>query len=164
MDIKIIKVNYSDKKQGKEMSYLLNEYAFDPMGGGQPLEKYVRENIARELSKIPHAFSIICYVNNSPAGLVNCFEAFSTFLCKPLVNIHDVIVLKEFRGNNLSQKMLEKVEEIAISKNCCKLTLEVLSNNKIAQSAYRKYGFKDYELDPQVGGALFWQKSIKNTE
>jgi len=48
-------------------------------------------------------------VNGIAAGLVTCFELFSTFSCKPLINIHDVIVLKKFRGNGLSQKMLKKV-------------------------------------------------------
>lgn len=160
MDIKIVKANYNDNKQGNEISYLLNSYASDPMGGGKPLENHVKENIANELAKLPHAFTIIGYANNHPAGLVNCFEAFSTFTCRPLINIHDVIVLKEYRGNGLCHKMLEKVEEIAISKGCCKLTLEVLSKNEIAKSAYKKYGFSGYELDPETGKALFWQKQI----
>lgn len=160
MDIKIIKVNYNNDKQAKELIYLLNAYASDPMGGGQPLKQYVVENLVKELSKLPHAFSIISYVDNEPAGLINCFEAFSTFSCKPLVNIHDVMVLKKFRGNGLSQKMLERVEEIAVTKGCCKLTLEVLSENKAAKFSYEKYGFSRYELDPKAGSALFWQKII----
>ncbi len=160
MEIKVTKVNYNDNKQASELVYLLNAYASDPMGGGKPLEKYVTENLVNELSKLPHAFSVISYVNNQPAGLINCFEAFSTFSCKPLVNIHDVMVLKEFRGNDLSQKMLERVEEIALAKGCCKLTLEVLSENKVARSSYEKYGFSGYELDPKKGSAQFWQKLI----
>lgn len=160
MEIKVTKVNYNDNKQASELVYLLNAYASDPMGGGKPLEKYVTENLVSELSKLPHAFSVISYVNNQPAGLINCFEAFSTFSCKPLVNIHDVMVLKEFRGNDLSQKMLERVEEIASAKGCCKLTLEVLSENKIAKYSYEKYGFSSYELDPKKGSAQFWQKLI----
>ena len=118
------------------------------------------ERNPKELAKLPHAFSIIAYVDGKPAGLVNCFEAFSTFSCKPLVNIHDVIVIKEFRGHNLSQNMLAKVEEIAKSKGCCKLTLEVLSKNEAARSSYTKFGFSDYELDPKMGTAQFWQKLI----
>ena len=160
MDLNIIKVNYDDTQQSADIVYLLNSYASDPMGGGKPLNQFVKDNVVNELSKLPHAFSILCYVNGKVAGLVNCFEAFSTFSCKPLVNIHDVIVLKEYRGNNLSQKMLEKVEEIAISKGCCKLTLEVLSNNKAAKTAYQKFGFSQYELDPKAGNALFWQKIL----
>jgi len=161
MNIEIIRVNYSDNKQGNEIGCLLNAYASDAMGGGKPLAENVTKNIATALAAIPHAFSVICYVNNEPAGLVNCFELFSTFTCKPLVNIHDLIVLKQFRGLGVSQKMLAKVEDIAISRGCCKLTLEVLSKNETAKSAYKKYGFNSYELDPEAGVALFWQKSIE---
>jgi ribosomal protein S18 acetylase RimI-like enzyme len=112
------------------------------------------------LSKLSYAFSIICYVNNKPAGLVNCFEAFSTFKCKPLINIHDVVVVNEFRGLGLSQPMLSKVEEIAKLKGCCKITLEVLEGNKVAQKSYIKFGFAGYELDPIMGKALFWQRNV----
>ena len=144
------------------MTYLLDQYASDPMGGGESLAEEVKRNVVSELSKIPHAFSIICYVDDVPAGLVNCFELFSTFLCKPLVNIHDVIVLKEFRGQNLSQCLLQAVEAEALSRGCCKMTLEVLSGNEIAKKSYKKFGFSAYELDPKAGSALFWEKSLKN--
>ena len=160
MDIQIIKVNYNNAKQTKDLMFLLNAYASDPMGGGEPLKPYVEQNLVKELSNIPHALSVISYVDNKPAGLTNCFEGFSTFNCKPLLNIHDFMVLKEFRGKGLSQKMLERVEEIALAKGCCKLTLEVLSENKVAKSSYEKYGFSNYELDPKVGRAHFWQKLI----
>ncbi len=163
MNIEVVRVNYLNKDQGQDIGYLLNAYATDPMGGGKPIADKVIKNIATELSKLPHAFSVIGYIDGQPASLVNCFEGFSTFSCKPLINIHDMIVLKEFRGNGLSQKMLEKVEEIAIHKGCCKLTLEVLSGNIVAKSTYKRFGFSGYELDPEVGEALFWQKSLINT-
>jgi len=41
--------------------------------------------------------------------------------------------------------------------------LEVLSNNEVAKSAYSKFGFSGYELDPKAGAALFWQKTLKIT-
>lgn len=160
MNINIVLVNYLDKDQAFDMACLLNCYASDPMGGGADLDAGVLHNLAHELSRLPYAFSVLCYVDNKPAGLVNCFEAFSTFECKPLVNIHDVIVDSAYRGLNISQKMLHKVEEIAREKGCCKLTLEVLEKNKIAQNAYAKFGFAAYELDPEVGKALLWQKKL----
>ena len=160
MKIKVIKVDYSNSQQANDLVSLLSVYAQDPMGGGKALGDYVINHLIDELSNRPYAFSVLCYVDDIPAGLVNCFEAFSTFSCKPLVNIHDVIVIKEFRGHNLSQKMLAKVEEIAKSKGCCKLTLEVLSKNEAARSSYTKFGFSDYELDPKMGTAQFWQKLI----
>ena len=159
-NIKIIKADYRNKKQAGDIAFLLNEYAKDPMGGASPLPDTILNNVVPELSKLVHAFSVLTYVEEKPAGLINCFEAFSTFSCKPLINIHDVIVLKDFRGMKLSQKMLAMVEAIAIEKSCCKLTLEVLSNNQAAQAAYQRFGFKSYELDPEMGIALFWQKEL----
>lgn len=160
MNINVIVMNYLDKQQAADMAHLINQYATDPMGGGVELDAAVTEQLATELSKIPHAFSLLCYVENKPAGLVNCFDAFSTFKCKPLVNIHDVIVDKDYRGLGISQLMLAKVEEIARAKGCCKITLEVLEGNEIARNAYKKFGFEAYELDPAMGKALFWQKSL----
>jgi ribosomal protein S18 acetylase RimI-like enzyme len=160
MNIEVKIADYLDKEQSIDIGYLLDAYSKDQMGGSQPLSESVRSNLANELSKLPHAFSIICYVNNKPAGLVNCFEAFSTFKCKPLINIHDVVVVNEFRGLDLSQQMLSKVEEIAKLKGCCKITLEVLEGNKVAQNSYIKFGFAGYELDPIMGKALFWQRNV----
>ncbi len=74
------------------------------MGGGQALPESVRKNLAVTLATVPHAFSVLCYVDGAPAGLINCFEGFSTFKCLPLVNIHDIVVHRNFRGLGLSQK------------------------------------------------------------
>jgi len=160
MKIEVSLVDYSSKQHSTDLIHLLSHYALDPMGGGTALSEFVIENLVSELSKLPHAISVICYVDGKPAGLVNCFEGFSTFKCKPLINIHDVVVLDEFRGQGISQRMLEKVEKIAKDKGCCKLTLEVLEGNKTARNAYLKQGFEAYELDPENGKALFWQKTL----
>jgi GNAT superfamily N-acetyltransferase len=134
------------------------------MGGGAALAESIKKNVASELAKIPHAFSLLCYVDGEPAGLVNCFDGFSTFQCKPLINVHDVIVSSSFRGHGISQLLLAKVEEIARDKGCCKLTLEVLEGNLPAQNAYKKFGFAGYELDPMMGKAMFWQKPLGNIQ
>ncbi|QFU21961.1 GNAT family N-acetyltransferase [Shewanella eurypsychrophilus] len=160
MKMEVLIADYLDEQHGRDIGYLLNHYAEDPMGGGEPLADYVKQNLAQELSKVPHAFSVICYVEGKPAGLINCFEAFSTFKCKPLINIHDIVVVNEFRGLGISQSMLAKVEERAKEKGCCKITLEVLEGNEIARNSYIKFGFDGYELDPNMGKALFWQKVI----
>lgn len=160
MELDVTIANYHDPKHSSDMAYLLDSYANDPMGGGEPLGPDIANNLANALSKLPHAFTVLCYVKNQPAGLINCFEAYSTFKGKPLVNIHDVIVIEAFRGLGLSQLMLKKVEEVAIEKGCCKLTLEILEGNQVAKYAYEKFGFEGYELDPAIGKALFWQKPL----
>ena len=160
MNIEILLADYSDALHRQDIPFLLDAYAKDPMGGGAPLDPQIKANLVDELSRLPHAFSVLAYVDGAPAGLVNCFEGFSTFQCRPLVNIHDVVVLAQFRGRGIARRMLDKVEQIALAKGCCKLTLEVLSNNEAAKSAYRRFGFSDYQLDPEAGTALFWQKKL----
>ena len=160
MPIDVFQADYTNKQHATDLSYLLNYYANDPMGGGKPLAEGIAESLAANLAKLPHAFSVLAYVDNKPAGLINCFVVFSTFQGKPLVNIHDVIVHQNFRRQRLSHKMLAEVERIAVEKGCCKLTLEVLAGNEIAKSSYNTFGFDAYELDPEAGQALFWQKNL----
>jgi len=139
---------------------LMNAYACDPMGGGTPLSQAVLDTLVPQLSQRGDYLGIIAYIDDVPAGLVNSFEGFSTFAARPLMNIHDVIVAPAFRGSGLSQRLLEAVEQRSHERGCCKLTLEVLSNNAVAQSAYRKFGFAPYQLEEAAGQALFWQKPI----
>lgn len=153
-------VNYRNPKHAADLVELLDHYARDPMGGGKPLDQYVRENLARELSHLPHAFSVIVYEGERAVALANCFEAFSTFKAKPLVNVHDVMVHSDYRGRGLSKMLLDKIEEIAKARGCCKITLEVLEGNVTAQKAYLSFGFAGYELDPTTGKAMFWQKNL----
>jgi ribosomal protein S18 acetylase RimI-like enzyme len=158
--IYIVCVDYSNPQQGSDLVLLLDSYARDPMGGGEPLSQFVKDNLVAELSKRDFGLSIIAYIDNQPAGLLNAFEGFSTFSCKPLFNVHDIIVLEKYRGLQLSQLLLQELEKIARDKGCCKITLEVLEGNAIAQRAYQKSGFAGYELDPQMGKAMFWQKKL----
>ncbi|MBD2653191.1 GNAT family N-acetyltransferase [Synechocystis sp. FACHB-383] len=158
--IDIVKADLNLTIHAEAMIQLMDEYARDPMGGGEGLSDYVKANLPVELAKRPSAHVILAFVDFQPAGLIVCLEGFSTFACKPLLNIHDVIVSLPYRGKGLSKLMLQKVEAIALDLGCCKLTLEVLEGNHVAQSAYRSFGFGSYELNPQMGKALFWQKKL----
>ncbi len=162
MKSRILIADYANPKHRQDIPLLLDAYAKDPMGGGKPLDPQVKQQLVDQLAGIPGAFSVLAYRDDRPVGLVNCFQGFSTFQGKPLINIHDVVVLEEFRGMGLSQRMLARVEEVARARRCCKLTLEVLSNNEAAKAAYRRCGFSDYRLDPAAGNALFWQKPLKD--
>ncbi|MDP7593816.1 MAG: GNAT family N-acetyltransferase [Litorilituus sp.] len=160
MKIRLVQADYNNEQQGKDIIMLLNDYALDPMGGGEVLSDYVQENLVATLAQRHDVFTVLCYVDEEPAGIINCVEGFSTFSCKPLVNIHDCGVLPQYRGLGLCLKMFEEVEQVALARGCCKLTLEVLEGNTVAQNAYKKLGFAAYELDPEMGKALFWQKKL----
>lgn len=153
-------VDYGNAEQARDLVALLDSYAKDPMGGGEALEEDVKARLAGELARLPHAFSVMAYAGGKPAGLINCFMGFSTFAARPLVNIHDVTVDVAYRGLGVAQHMLAKVESIAKERGCCKMTLEVLQGNLGAQNSYRKFGFSGYELDPEMGQAIFWQKKL----
>ena len=156
----IIIADYGNDKHARDIVFLLNRYSLDPAGGGTELNDYTKKNLVRELAKLSFAFSILGYLEDVPVGLINCFTLFSTFNCKPVVNIHDVIVLKQYRGQGISRLLLQKVETIAREKGACKITLEVLENNHPAKNAYHKFGFKGYELNPQYGQAIFLEKKL----
>lgn len=156
----IILADYHGADDEDAVVNLMNSYALDKMGGGEALPEVVKQTLVAELSKVPGAFTVLAKVEGKSAGLINCLMGFSTFKAKPLINIHDVIVLEEYRGLKLSQLMLDKVEEVARERGCCKLTLEVLQGNKLAQNAYVKFGFAGYALDPEMGSAVFWQKGL----
>ena len=158
--IDVCLADYAHAAHREALVLLLDAYARDPAGGATPLTAFARENLADELGRRPGAFSVLAFEGAHPVGLVNCFEGFSTFACKPLVNVHDVVVLESHRGRRIAQRMLGKVEEVARQRGACKLTLEVLSGNARAMKAYEGEGFAGYQLDPRFGCATFMQKKL----
>ena len=158
--VEVIVADLSKSAHAEALVFLLNAYALDAMGGGAALSDFVKENLVAELQKRSGAHVILALLDNVPMGLAICFEGFSTFACQPLLNIHDVVVLSEYRGRGIAKKLLQKAEEIAVRNHCCKLTLEVLEGNVAAQSVYKACGYAGYELNPAAGKALFWQKKL----
>lgn len=160
MTSKVITIDYRNPKHARDLVYLLNEYAKDPMGGGTPLTDQVQKALASTLAETAGAKSFIVYEADQAVGLCNCFMGFSTFACKPLLNIHDLAVLPDFRGKGYGRTLLQKAREAALQTGCCKVTLEVLSNNHGAIAAYENFGFKLYQLDEAAGTAQFMELKL----
>ena len=156
--MRILQANYNDALHAHAIVAMLDAYAQDPTGGGAPLSDFAKANLVQELAKRPQAFSVLAFDGSAPIGLVNCIEGFSTFACKPLVNVHDVAVLASHRGQRVGEQMLALAEQIAVQRGACKLTLEVLSGNRSAIKLYERIGFAGYQLDPAMGNARFLQK------
>lgn len=162
--LRICRADYANPAHAAALVNLLDTYARDPMGGGAPLSEWVRTHLVPALAARPQAFSVLAFGETGahggelPVGLVNCIEGFSTFACRPLVNVHDVVVLPEHRGQRVAEKMLALVEEIARERGACKFTLEVLQGNAGAIRLYNRVGFANYQLDPAMGQAQFLQK------
>lgn len=157
----IVRVRYDDARHADALIALLEAYARDPAGGGEPLSDFARGNLIAALAARPFVFSVLAFDDGTPVGLVNAIEGFSTFACQPLVNVHDVVVLPSHRGRGIAALMFAEVEAIARERNACKLTLEVLDGNAAARALYQRLGFTAYQLDPAMGQAQFLHKWLE---
>jgi len=157
-DLQIKRVDYLDAPVAQALVFLLDAYAQDPMGGGEALNPENAARLCTDMARIPGAASFIAWLEGKPIGLINCFEGYSTFKAKPLLNVHDIAVLSAHRGQGVGQSLLKAAEDYAQARGCCKLTLEVLSGNAQALSSYKRFGFTQYELAAAAGQAQFMQK------
>ena len=156
--IQVLRADYANPVHAQALVQLMEAYARDPAGGGHGLSDFVRTNLVAELAARPQAYSVLAFDGEQAVGLVNCLEGFSSFACRPLVNVHDVAVLASHRGQKIAEKMLALAETLALERGACKLTLEVLSGNGSAYRLYQRLGFANYQLDPAMGQAQFMQK------
>ena len=160
-DLAVIRVDYRNPVHAEALVAMLDAYARDPAGGGTPLSAFAKANLVPALAERPQAFSVLAFDGDRPVGLVNCLEGFSTFACRPLVNVHDLAVANSHRGQRVGERMMKLVEQIARERGACKLTLEVLAGNRSANKLYARIGFAGYQLDPALGHAQFLQKWLE---
>ncbi|PKG40746.1 GNAT family N-acetyltransferase [Psychromonas sp. Urea-02u-13] len=158
----IVQADLTNESHASAYLALMSHYACDPMGGGEDLADFAKQNLVSTLLKRNDVVILLIFKENEPAALLTAIEGFSTFACKPLFNIHDVAVHENFRGLKLTTLLFAEIEKIARDRDYCKITLEVLSGNEVAKNAYIKQGYADYQLDPAHGSALFWSKSLKD--
>lgn len=158
--IALVDVDLSRPNHALAVLELTSRYACDPMGGGEDLAPEAKAVLIVRLRTRPDYFGVLALDGTTPVALINCFEGFSTFMARPLMNVHDVYVEPAYRGQGLSRQLLQRVEEVARSRGCGKLTLEVLDGNTAAIASYRRFGFETYTLDPAFGRAQFWQKLL----
>jgi len=160
VSLEVRPLDLSDLSQAALWLDLLEHYANDPMGGGEGLSDYAKLNLVAVMREVPGFHGALAWLDGRAVGLIDCFAGFSTFAARPLLNVHDIVVLADLRGRGIGQAMLRWGEERARQLGCCKLTLEVLSNNSRAMASYEQAGFAPYVLDPAAGHALLMQKFL----
>lgn len=158
--LRVCRADYANPMHARALTQMLDMYAQDVMGGGKHLSQFALDNVAAELGKRLQAFSVLAFQGDEAVGLVNCIEGFSTFACKPLVNVHDVAVRPTHRKLGVARQMLALAETIARERGCCKMTLEVLQGNAPAIKLYEGIGFVGYQLVESMGQAVFLQKPL----
>jgi len=158
-NITYVRADYAVPEHAEAIAVLMAGYSGDVMGGGVALPAAHCKRIASELSGFGHAYTLLAFADNTePVGLATSIKSFSTFVLKPLLNLHDFFVAPSFRGRGVGSGLLEATEALARELGCCKLTLEVLSNNTNAKRLYTRAGFAPYQLTEETGIAEFWQK------
>jgi ribosomal protein S18 acetylase RimI-like enzyme len=135
---------------------LLDMYCRDPFGDGQPLSAEARAGLIPGLVQHGGARVFLAYDGDVPAGVAICLVGFSSFKGKPLVNIHDIAVSPQFRGRGVGRALMAAVETDARRLGCCKITLEVRSDNARAMALYRDLGF----VSSTPAETFFWTKPL----
>lgn len=146
---------WDDHSSRKAFTELLNHYMEDPMGDYPPLDASQQDALTTALSQHPTAEVLLIKSENQYVGMSTVFTNFSTFKIKPYLYIHDVVVLKEFRGKGYGKMLMEELIRVSAERGYCKLTLEVREDNPAAQQVYRSLGFE--ECDPRM---FFWTKML----
>ena len=88
---------------------LIDAYALEPIEGGQPLPDFTRENLIAGLQSVSGAFVLLACIDSEAVGIAVCFRGFSTFAARPLINLHDLAVLPQFRRRGIGGRLLEAV-------------------------------------------------------
>lgn len=135
--------NFDDSGDAAGIVKIVNAYAMEPQGGGAPLPSDVQARMVPGIQATPGAFVLLACVENQPVGAAICFRGFSTFSGKPLINVHDLSVIKEYRGQGIGSRLLADVEALAIAEGCGKVTLESRDANPAADRLYRRLGYGD---------------------
>jgi ribosomal protein S18 acetylase RimI-like enzyme len=159
-DVRVIEADLNDTYHQTAILHLVNAYACDPMGGGQDLPPAVQERLIPGLRQHPTSLVFLAFDALMPVGVAVCFVGFSTFAARPLINIHDLAVMPDYRGQGIGRLLLERIEAKGRELECCKLTLEVREDNHRAQGLYQSFGFGDTSGGPGSARHWFLQKRL----
>ncbi len=159
-DFSILEADLDNPLQQDAIRILLDAYATDPMGRSEALSDEVKRNLVTGLKAHPTTLILLAFAGARPVGIAVCFRGFSTFAAKPLLNVHDLAVLPEFRGQGIGRRLLEETHRRAAELGCCKVTLEVRQDNHRAQRLYRSLGYGTINSDGNSSDMLFWTRDV----
>jgi ribosomal protein S18 acetylase RimI-like enzyme len=147
-----------DARDAEAVLDLLDMYARDPLGDGESLATDVRERLIPDLRRLDNCCVFLAHADDRQVGLAICFQGYSSFLARPLLNIHDLAVVPEWRGRGVGRQLLQAIEHEARRRNCGRITLEVRADNLVARRLYQDFGFQPG--DPATDALSFWKKPL----
>jgi hypothetical protein len=84
--IEIIEADLDRDDHRHSVLELINAYARDPMGNGQPLPSRVKNELIPGLRNHPTTLIFLAWCDGRAVGIAVCFIGFSTFAARPLRN------------------------------------------------------------------------------
>ena len=159
-NITIVDADLSRAEHQHALLTMLEAYILDPMEGGVLPSAQVKRDLVPGLRAHPACYVLLAYQASAPVGFAICFLGFSTFLARPLLNIHDIFVDAALRGAGIGATLLDRIELKARDLNCCRITLEVREDNRVARGLYRKVGFDRVLVGAERVAMEFWHKPL----
>ncbi|MFZ2061543.1 MAG: GNAT family N-acetyltransferase [Candidatus Binatus sp.] len=159
-NVTIVDADLSRADHQNALVKMLDAYMRDPMEGGEPPSEHVKRDLVPGLRAHPACHVFLAYRDDLAVGFSICFLGFSTFLARPLLNIHDIFVDLSVRGRGIGAMLLKRIESRARDLNCCRITLEVREDNRVARGLYRKVGFDRVVVGEDRIALEFWHKPL----
>lgn len=154
--IRLQQCDFNIPEQRDAYLTLLSQYMINPMGGmDHGLDEEQQCALVRQLSGNPMCRCFLLADGDRYVGLSTCFFITSTFKVKPYLYVHDLYVVESKEDKGLGTLLLNSLVDFARREGCCKVTLEVRSDNDRAMHVYQKLGFVDCQ--PPM---FFWTKTL----
>ena len=126
-NIEIVEADLHNSEHAENFLILTAAYMADPMGGEAVVwNEQQRKDVINTMKDHPCGLVLFAKVQEKFVGICTCFYAYSTFLAKPLMNIHDIYVEESARGNGVGRQLVKAVGDIAAKKKCGKILLNML--------------------------------------
>jgi ribosomal protein S18 acetylase RimI-like enzyme len=157
MAVQVKRIDLADESYETAIIQLLDFLALTPEDG-EPLPDRVRQTLVPRLREHPGTHVFLAFEGSTTVGLAICFVGFSSFRAARLLNIHDLVVHPDCRGQGIGTLLLKEVESFARRNEYCKLTLEVRADGPRAHKLYVDFGFDPG--DPITSSQSFLTKGL----
>ncbi|EJG1067345.1 GNAT family N-acetyltransferase [Vibrio parahaemolyticus O1] len=147
--IKYIEVDQLEHLNALET--LFREYSSD-------VSASIESTIVKQLFELPYFHGFLCVHDNEAVGFAVCFESFSTYRARKVLNIHDFMISSNARGLGLGKLLLSGIENYCRENDYLKITLEVDEENVVAKKLYSSLGYEDFQV--VLKGLNHWQKYL----
>jgi GNAT superfamily N-acetyltransferase len=151
--------NLHDSTDARWVVDLLDMYCRDEFGDCAPLSQHARQNLIPGLIEHGGARVFLAFENAATdsrgIGIAICLLGFSSFRGAKLLNIHDIAVVPDVRGKGVGAALLRALEDDAKTIGCCKITMEVRSDNERAKALYQRIGYHGSKPE-----SWFWTKLL----